>query len=91
MGTIYWKLAGMGFGVSVFLVTLGAILKFAISPTAMRSPVDIHVVGVILMIVGAVGFVLSLIFWSSWGGIGGYRRERTVVGDNAVYRDREAL
>jgi hypothetical protein len=32
------------------------------------------------MIVGVVGLVLSLIFWSSWGGVGGTRR-RTYVED----------
>jgi hypothetical protein len=29
---------------------------------------------VILMVVGALGLVLSMIFWSSWGGFGGARR-----------------
>jgi hypothetical protein len=29
-------------------------------------------VGVILMIVGGAGLVISLVFWSSWGGFGGY-------------------
>jgi hypothetical protein len=35
------------------------------------------------MIVGAVGLVISLFFWSSWGGFGagGYRRERRVTND----------
>jgi hypothetical protein len=37
--------------------------------------VDIATVGWILMIAGGVGILLSLIFWSSWGGVGGYRRE----------------
>ncbi len=41
----------MGVGVSVFTITLGLILKFAINPDAMTDPVDIHVVGVILIIV----------------------------------------
>ncbi|MCW2940702.1 MAG: hypothetical protein JWN00_3687 [Actinomycetia bacterium] len=80
MGTIYWKLAGMGFGVSVFLVTLGAILKFAISPTAMRSPVDIHVVGVILMIVGGVTFLFQLAMTARTGNRGG--RERLYNGND---------
>jgi len=33
---------------------------------------------VILLVVGAIGVVLSLIFWSSWGGFGGSRRERII-------------
>jgi Domain of unknown function (DUF6458) len=54
----------MGVGVSIFTITLGAILKFAISPTAMTSPVDVHVIGVILMIVGGLSFLLQLILMS---------------------------
>jgi len=42
--------------------------------------------GVILMIVGAVAFVLSLIFWSSWGGFGTLRREHTVVSSDGYTR-----
>lgn len=50
----------MGIGISVFLITLGAILRFAI--TVNLSGVDIQAMGVILMIVGAAMFVLSLVF-----------------------------
>jgi hypothetical protein len=46
----------------------------------------VQTIGVILMIVGAVGFVVSIIFWSTWGGVGGYRRQRTVVGTDGVTR-----
>ena len=69
----------MGLGVSLILIAVGAILTWAISATA--SGIDINAVGVILMIVGAVGLLLSLMFWSSWGssGIarGGTRRVTT--------------
>jgi len=34
------------------------------------SGIDLQVAGIILVIVGAIGFVASLIFWSSWGGFG---------------------
>jgi hypothetical protein len=54
----------MGIGVGLFTITLGAILKFAISPTAMKDPVDVHVIGVILMIVGGVALVLQLLVTS---------------------------
>jgi len=37
--------------------------------------IDLNTVGVILMVVGAIGLVLSLVFWSSWGGFGGTRTE----------------
>ncbi len=58
----------MGISTSLILVAVGAILKWAV--TATVSGVDLQTVGVVLMIVGAVGLVLSLIFWSSWGGFG---------------------
>jgi hypothetical protein len=59
----------MGIGVSLILVAAGAILTWAVDATV--SGLNIHTVGVILMIVGAIGLVLSLAFWSSWGGFGG--------------------
>ncbi|MCW3014843.1 MAG: hypothetical protein JWO02_1935 [Solirubrobacterales bacterium] len=48
----------MTIGTSLFLIALGAILKFAV--TARVSGVDIHTVGVILMIVGGVGLCIGL-------------------------------
>jgi Na+/proline symporter len=62
----------MGLGVSIFLIAVGAVLAFAIHVTT--SGVDLHTIGYILMGVGALGIVLSLIFWSSWGGPAGVRR-----------------
>ena len=56
----------MGLGFSLFLVAVGAILRFAVGADA--DGVNLQTVGLILMIVGAVGVVLSLIFWTSWGG-----------------------
>src|SRR5256885_9799709 len=58
----------MGLGVSLLLIAAGAILAFAVN--ADVSGVDIHAVGWILLIVGIVGAVLSMIFWSSWAGPG---------------------
>jgi hypothetical protein len=68
----------MGLGVGIFLTAIGAILAFAVNTTV--SGVNIHTIGWILLIVGIAGVVLSMIFWSSWGGPGGVRR-RTVVDD----------
>jgi hypothetical protein len=48
----------LSIGTSLFLIAVGAILKFAL--TEHVQGVDIHTVGVILMIVGGVGLVLSL-------------------------------
>ena len=69
----------MGLGVSIFLIALGAILAFAVN--AEVSGVDIQTVGWILLVVGLVGLVLSMIFWSSWGGPAYFGRRRTYVED----------
>jgi len=66
----------MGIGVSLILVAVGAILTWAVNATV--SGVDINTVGVILMVVGAIGLLISLMFLSSWGGAPGMRR-RTYV------------
>ncbi len=63
----------MGTAVSLLMIAAGAIMAWAVSTTA--SGFSIHTVGIILMVVGAVGLVLSIIFWSSWGGSGGVRRD----------------
>ena len=74
----------MGVATSIVLFAVGAILRFAITlnsgsvATVRSTSFNIHTIGVILMIVAAVGFVVSLIFWSSWGGFGGTRRSRRV-------------
>jgi hypothetical protein len=62
----------MGLGVGIFLVAVGAILTWAVNVTT--TGVDLQAVGVILMLVGGIGILLSMIFWSSWGGFGGGRR-----------------
>ena len=72
----------MGLGVGIFLSAVGAILAFAVSKTV--SGVNIHTIGWILLIVGILGIVLSMIFWSSWAGPGywsGRRRTTTTVDD----------
>lgn len=52
----------MGIGTSIFLIALGAILKFAV--TTSVSGIEIATVGVILMIVGVIGLVVSLMLLS---------------------------
>jgi hypothetical protein len=69
----------MGIGVSLILIAAGAILTWAVN--ASVSGVDINTIGVILMVVGAIGLILSLMFWSSWGGVGATRRRTTYVED----------
>jgi hypothetical protein len=65
----------MGLGVSIFLIAVGAILTWAVN--ASVSGLELNTIGVILMVVGILGLLLSLIFWSSWGGVGGSSRRRT--------------
>jgi hypothetical protein len=71
----------MGVGVSLILIAAGAILTWAVNATV--SGVDINTIGVILMVVGIIGLILSLMFWSSWGGVpsSGTRRRTTTVDD----------
>ena len=77
----------MGIGASLFLIAIGAILAFAVNVDA--EAVDIDTIGVILMVVGAIGALLSMMFWSSWGGFG--NRRETYVRDRDVIRDREVV
>ncbi len=62
-------------GTSLFLIAVGAILYFAVNATV--SGISITTVGLILMIIGVIGLVLSLFFLS---------RRRTVVEERPVSR-----
>ncbi len=73
----------MGIGTGIFLLAVGAILRFAVTTTA--KGVNLQTVGDILMIVGALGILLSLFFWNSWGGFGDRRGTTTVVRDRESY------
>jgi hypothetical protein len=67
----------MGIGTSLFLIAVGAILYFAVD--ADISGLEITTVGIILMVIGVVGLLISLFFLSQ------ARRgpvERTVVRDD---------
>ena len=67
----------MGLGVGIFLAAVGAVLAFAVTDNV--SGVNIQTIGWILLIVGAVGILLSMIFWSAWGGFGTAGGRRTTV------------
>jgi len=54
----------MPLGTSIFLIAVGAILRYAV--TASTSGISLHTVGLILMIVGIVGVVISLFWMISW-------------------------
>jgi uncharacterized membrane protein YeaQ/YmgE (transglycosylase-associated protein family) len=66
--------------VSIIVGAVGAILDYAVVESPYQHGFNLNTVGVILMIVGAVGLVLSLLYGlmvGSWG----YRRHRTVIQD----------
>jgi hypothetical protein len=69
----------MGIGVSLLLIAVGAILIWAVDVSV--SGLELVTIGWILLIVGAIGVLLSLVFWSSWGGFG---RRETVVEERRV-------
>jgi Domain of unknown function (DUF6458) len=48
----------MTIGASIFLIAVGAILKFAVTETL--AGIDTQVVGVILMVAGGIGLILGL-------------------------------
>jgi predicted membrane channel-forming protein YqfA (hemolysin III family) len=73
----------MSIGASIFLLVVGAILTFAVNVTT--SGFNINTVGIILMAAGALGLVLSLLFWSSFAP---YRRRRVYPGDTVVEEHR---
>ena len=58
----------MGISLSLFLIAIGAVLAWAVN--AEVSGIDLQVAGIILVIIGTIGFLASLVFWSSWGGFG---------------------
>ncbi len=68
----------MGIGVSIFLLAIGAILTFAVN--ASVSGLDINVVGIILMVCGALGLLLTMLVLG---------RRDTVGADRVVTRERD--
>jgi hypothetical protein len=75
----------LGIGTSIFLIAVGAVLKYAV--TASVSGIDLNTVGVILMIAGIVGLLLSLLWMTIWAD---RTRGRGVVRDGVV-REREVV
>ena len=73
----------MGIGASITLLALGAILTFAIGADTVDI-VNINVIGIILMIAGAVGLLLTLLVFNRDRGPG-TREERVVTRDRDVY------
>ena len=79
----------MGIGFSIFLFVVGAILTFAVDVSA--EGFNLNTIGVILMVAGVLGLLLSLLFWSSFSP---YRRrvgpalpDERVVEERRIERD----
>ena len=73
----------MGIGTSIFLIAVGAILKFAVN--ADVSGLEISTIGLILMIVGIVGLLISLFLTTE---LLGRRRAAGAPVETEVVRDR---
>lgn len=60
----------MGIGISLFVGAVGAVLRYAVTAPTNQHGFNIHTGGIILMIVGGVGLLLSVLFWSSFAPFG---------------------
>ena len=70
----------MYIGTSIFLIAVGAILRYAV--TADVEGINLDTAGLILMIVGAVGLLFSLLWMTIWAD-----RSRGAVADRPVVAD----
>ena len=72
----------MGIGTSIFLIALGAILYFAVNVDI--SGLEVSTIGLILMLVGILGLIISIYYASV-----ATRRRGEVVADRPVARERD--
>ena len=68
----------MGIGTSLVLIAIGAVLRFAVSVSPHGF--SVHTIGVILMIVGIIGLLISLLWVTIW-------RDRRATRTGYVERD----
>jgi hypothetical protein len=73
----------MTVGGSIFLIAVGAILRYAVTDSI--KGVDLVTIGLILMIAGIVGLVIGLFMYTTG------RRDAVVVRDRERYVDRDPL
>jgi len=76
----------MGIGFSLFLIATGAVLAFAVN--AQVSGLELQTIGLILMVIGGLGLVLTLLFWSDFSP---YRRRDRAVDGDVVYEERREV
>lgn len=82
----------MGIVVSLLMIAAGAIMRFAV--TVKGNGFNVGTAGMVLMVVGIIGAVLSIAYWASWGGLGqrtaAVTTPGTVVGtERTVVSERE--
>ena len=70
----------MGIGTSIFLIAIGAILRWGVADAI--EGVNLAVIGLILMVVGVIGLLISL-FWANL-----FTRDRAAPGGAVVERER---
>ncbi|MCW2608441.1 MAG: hypothetical protein JWO60_3134 [Frankiales bacterium] len=73
----------MGIGVSIFLLALGAILAFAVNTDI--SGLEVSTIGIILMVCGALGLLITMLALNRGGARTGVVTEERVVRDRDVY------
>ena len=78
----------MGLGISIFLFAVGAILAWGVT-VQEASAFDLNTIGAILMVVAGVGFLMSLVFWSTLG-FGSRERETFVERDSTDHHHHRA-
>ena len=72
----------MGIGTSIFLIALGAILRWGVADGI--AGINLTVIGLILMIAGVIGLLMNLLIW-------GPRRRATRVVDDRVVEERPVV
>jgi hypothetical protein len=80
----------MSTGVGSALVAAGAILGFAVPATFIHG-LNVHVIGVFVMLAGVFGLLLSLLVWGPLSRrrnhSGGYGRSRATRRQRSLYQD----
>ena len=74
----------MGIGASVFLLAVGAILTFAVGQEQVGT-FNISIIGVILMVAGALGLLLTMLMSGRLTRGVGVAEERVITRERDVY------
>jgi hypothetical protein len=68
----------MGIPVSLILIAAGAILTWGV--TNDPNGLNLDAIGVVLMVIGIIGLLLTFMLWQSWWGPGYWRQTSYVEG-----------